>query len=336
VRLAAGPRGFGLVVGHDGAVLGHHADGTATAAAVPAGSRVVALDGEAVATRPEIIEALGRRRGAPSVGAGARLPPEALSDSVCDPPGPTSASAPRGLRQRGDRLRPRAGRLPPAPPAAATGGRPPPAPRSVAVRGHHSIILPRSARRKPISATISARRAVRWRVSTALASLRRCLPTRPPPAPSAAQARICRVNCHPSFRLVRQFTLSEMLPQRPRRAGGRPGACGVSAPAVRGPALRGLQRARSRCRFALPLIHFIPYSRTGSAPLFLKRQCDRTLGLRPWQTRRTRRRAGGRRGGGATATAGCGARGSGGARGVTGPHARAGLMGCGSSSIYSV
>jgi hypothetical protein len=37
-------------------------------------------------------------------------------------------------------------------------------------------------------------------------------------------------------------------------------------------------RARSHCRFAPPLIHFIPESLTYSVPLFLKRQCDRTLG----------------------------------------------------------
>jgi hypothetical protein len=36
-------------------------------------------------------------------------------------------------------------------------------------------------------------------------------------------------------------------------------------------------RARSHCRFVLPLIHFIPYSLTYSVPLFLKRQCYRTL-----------------------------------------------------------
>jgi hypothetical protein len=41
----------------------------------------------------------------------------------------------------------------------------------------------------------------------------------------------------------------------------------------------GLLRARSHCRFVLPLIHFIPDSLTYSIPLFLKRQCDRTLGL---------------------------------------------------------
>ena len=36
-------------------------------------------------------------------------------------------------------------------------------------------------------------------------------------------------------------------------------------------------RARSHCRFARPLIHFIPDLRTYSVPLFLKRHCDRTL-----------------------------------------------------------
>ena len=37
-------------------------------------------------------------------------------------------------------------------------------------------------------------------------------------------------------------------------------------------------RARSQCRFALPLIHFIPDSLKYSVRLFEKRQCDRTLG----------------------------------------------------------
>ena len=43
----------------------------------------------------------------------------------------------------------------------------------------------------------------------------------------------------------------------------------------------GGHRARSYCRFVLPLIHFIPGSLTYSVPLFLKRQCDRTLGAHP-------------------------------------------------------
>jgi hypothetical protein len=40
----------------------------------------------------------------------------------------------------------------------------------------------------------------------------------------------------------------------------------------------GEHRARSHCRFAPPLIHFIPYLLTYSVPLSLKRQCDRTPG----------------------------------------------------------
>jgi hypothetical protein len=39
-------------------------------------------------------------------------------------------------------------------------------------------------------------------------------------------------------------------------------------------------RAPSHCRFVLPLIHFIPDSPMYSVPLFLKRQCNRTLGVR--------------------------------------------------------
>ena len=35
--------------------------------------------------------------------------------------------------------------------------------------------------------------------------------------------------------------------------------------------------ARSHRRFLLPLIHFIPDLLTYSVPLFMKRQCDRTL-----------------------------------------------------------
>ena len=57
---------------------------------------------------------------------------------------------------------------------------------------------------------------------------------------------------------------------------------------------------RSHCRFVPPLIHFIPYSLTYSVPLFLKRQCDRTLAGGRCATRArqlTRRRAGGAGGG---------------------------------------
>ena len=41
----------------------------------------------------------------------------------------------------------------------------------------------------------------------------------------------------------------------------------------------GEYRARLHCRFVLPLIQFIPYLLTYSVPLFLKRQCDRTLAI---------------------------------------------------------
>jgi hypothetical protein len=43
----------------------------------------------------------------------------------------------------------------------------------------------------------------------------------------------------------------------------------------------GAARARSHCHFVPPLIHFIPDLLTYSVPLFLKRQCDRTLGAAP-------------------------------------------------------
>ena len=54
-------------------------------------------------------------------------------------------------------------------------------------------------------------------------------------------------------------------------------------------------RARSHCRFIPPLIHFIPYSLTYSVPLFLKRQCDRTLGGAAAELREPARRAADRR-----------------------------------------
>jgi hypothetical protein len=43
----------------------------------------------------------------------------------------------------------------------------------------------------------------------------------------------------------------------------------------------GTRSARLHSRFVMPLIHFILYPRTYSVPLFLKRHCDRTLGMRP-------------------------------------------------------
>jgi hypothetical protein len=45
-------------------------------------------------------------------------------------------------------------------------------------------------------------------------------------------------------------------------------------------ATRGQLRARSHYRFVLPLTHVIPDSLTYPVPLFLKRQCDQTLGQR--------------------------------------------------------
>ena len=42
-----------------------------------------------------------------------------------------------------------------------------------------------------------------------------------------------------------------------------------------------VRRARLHCRFVLPLIRFIPDSLTYPVPLFLKRQCDRTLAVHP-------------------------------------------------------
>ena len=82
-----------------------------------------------------------------------------------------------------------------------------------------------------------------------------------------------------------------------RRAQGAQGALQLKT-AVSGPAGQnhgrlvrtgqytcgGKHRARSHCHFVLPLIHFIPRSLTCSAPLLLKRQCDRTLGKDGSQT----------------------------------------------------
>jgi hypothetical protein len=56
----------------------------------------------------------------------------------------------------------------------------------------------------------------------------------------------------------------------------------TSTPRLRGGVVpragRGGARARSHCRFAVPLTHFIPYSLTYSVPLLLKRRCGRTPG----------------------------------------------------------
>ena len=49
--------------------------------------------------------------------------------------------------------------------------------------------------------------------------------------------------------------------------------------------------ARSHCRYVLPRIHFIPESLTYSVPLFLNRQCDRTLGYQRGLQRRWLRAA---------------------------------------------
>ena len=75
-------------------------------------------------------------------------------------------------------------------------------------------------------------------------------------------ACICWANLTP-------FSLEGELAHGPRGAGR--GGLWPAAPG--GPA-----RARSHCRSALLLIHFTPDSRTHSVPLYLKRQCNRTLG----------------------------------------------------------
>ena len=66
---------------------------------------------------------------------------------------------------------------------------------------------------------------------------------------------------------------------------------------LRGGGPGGAARAQSHCRVVPPRIHFIPDSLTYSVPLFLNRQCDRTLGLpalplrRPARLRGLRHRA---------------------------------------------
>jgi hypothetical protein len=64
--------------------------------------------------------------------------------------------------------------------------------------------------------------------------------------------------------------------QRPK-AGARFLELTATAAAASG----GESRTGSHCRFAPPLIHFIPYSLTYSVPLFMKRQCGRILGEWP-------------------------------------------------------
>ena len=61
------------------------------------------------------------------------------------------------------------------------------------------------------------------------------------------------------------------------RRGRRPRSAVRAGPQL-GALSGGQTRARSHCRFAPPLVHFIPASLTCSVSRFLKRQCDRTLG----------------------------------------------------------
>ena len=53
------------------------------------------------------------------------------------------------------------------------------------------------------------------------------------------------------------------------------GGSGAARGAGRAPHHGG--RARSHCRFVLPLIHFIPDLLRDLVPLFLKQRCNRTL-----------------------------------------------------------
>jgi hypothetical protein len=56
-------------------------------------------------------------------------------------------------------------------------------------------------------------------------------------------------------------------------------ALGEGAVVAGDAAAAGVARARSHCCFVPPLTHVIPDSLRYSVPLFLKRQCDRTLGV---------------------------------------------------------
>ena len=66
----------------------------------------------------------------------------------------------------------------------------------------------------------------------------------------------------------------EAVGARPRPPPAPPGMKLV----ITGVAAGGPGAARAHCRFVLPLIRFILDSLTYSVPLFLKGQCDRTLG----------------------------------------------------------
>ena len=92
-----------------------------------------------------------------------------------------------------------------------------------------------------------------WRILSA------CLPARPPWLSGPVSPRSRR----------RRTTASTPRPSAARTGTSRTGP--------------GSATARSRCRSAPPLVHFRPESLTYSAPLFMKRPCDRTLGdMRPF------------------------------------------------------
>ena len=74
------------------------------------------------------------------------------------------------------------------------------------------------------------------------------------------------------------FVFSPAAP-RAMRACEAGGACCYLKNHRAKPTRSGAPRARSHRRFVLPLIHVLPDSLTYSVLLFLKRQCDRTLGL---------------------------------------------------------
>jgi hypothetical protein len=75
-----------------------------------------------------------------------------------------------------------------------------------------------------------------------------------------------------------RLLMAERRPPRGAGSASAPPATRSTAAAAPPRSRPGTRRARSRCRFAPPLIHFVRDSLTYSVPLFLKRQCDRTLG----------------------------------------------------------
>jgi hypothetical protein len=97
---------------------------------------------------------------------------------------------------------------------------------------------------------------------------------------------LCKSVLYGVFACWARRALNRQKRRFPAPPGSDPRAAGVGAGGAADLALhrreprqpRGGARARPRCRFAPPLVHFPPYSLTYSVPRFLKWQYDRTLG----------------------------------------------------------